>query len=197
MSLKDKIQKETKVLQERLKVANVWALPRINKIVVNAGLGRAVASSAKPEDVVKRVSEELARITGQKPVVTRAKKAIASFKTRIGMPIGLKVTLHGSKMYDFLERFVKVALPRTRDFRGIKESAVDTNGNLNVGIKDHTVFSEASADVAHSFGLEFTTSVLNSNRLKSLEFFKTIGFPFEGLPQERKARLAGKPQPRP
>ncbi len=177
--LKDKIQKETKGLQERLNIANVWALPRISQVVVNVGLGRAVSASAKPEDIIKMVSEEVARLTGQKPVATQAKKAIASFKTRLGMPIGVKVTLHGPKMYDFLERFVRTALPRTRDFRGLKESCVDTNGNLNVGIKDHTVFPESSADAAHSFGLEFTVVVLNSNHAKSLEFFKTLGFPFE------------------
>ena len=177
--LKDKIKKEAKGLQERLKIANVWALPRINKIVVNVGLGRAVVASAKPEDVIKRVSDELGRITGQKPVVTQAKKAIASFKTRIGMRIGLKVTLHGPKMYDFLEGLIKVALPRTRDFRGVKESSVDAGGNLNVGIKDHTVFPEASADAANSFSLEFTVTVFNSDRANSLEFFRTLGFPFE------------------
>ena len=170
--LKDKIQKENKVLQERLKVANVWALPRISKVVVNVGLGRVVVASAKPDDIIKKVSEELSLITGQKPVVTKAKKAIASFKTRIDMPIGVKVTLHGSKMYDFLEKFVRTALPRTRDFRGIKESCVDSNGNFNVGIKDHTVFAEATADAAHSFGFEFTATILNSNRMNSLEFLR-------------------------
>ncbi|MDP3800347.1 MAG: 50S ribosomal protein L5 [bacterium] len=179
IGLKDKIQKETKVLQERLKTANIWALPRITKVVVNVGLGRVVVASAKPEDIIKRVSEEISRITGQKPVATEAKKAIASFKTRLGMSLGVKVTLHGSKMYDFLEKFVRTALPRTRDFRGMKESCVDSHGNLNVGLKDHTVFAEASADAAHSFGFQFTVKVLNSNKEKSLEFFKLLGFPFE------------------
>ncbi len=179
MSLKDKIRKETKGLRARLNLANVLALPRIDKVVVNVGLGRVTVASAQPEEIIKRVSEELARITGQKPITTQAKKAIASFKTRMGMPIGLKVTLHGSKMYDFLERFIKMALPRTRDFRGLKASSVDASGNLNVGIKDHTVFPEASADVAHAFGLEFTASVAGSDRQKSLVFFKTLGFPFE------------------
>ncbi len=175
----DRIYKENKILKERLNAANSWALPRIIKVVVNVGVGRAVVASAKPEDIIKRVSEEVSRITGQRPVVTKAKKAIASFKTRIDMPIGVKVTLHGSKMYDFLEKFIRTALPRTRDFRGIKESCVDSNGNLNVGIKDHTVFSEDTADASHSFGLEFTATVLNSNKEKGLEFFKSLGFPFE------------------
>lgn len=177
--LKDKIQKDSKILKEKLNLSNVWALPRLEKIVVNVGIGRAVTASAKPEDVVKKISDELILITGQKPVVTKAKKAIASFKTRIGLPIGIKVTLHGRRMYDFLERFVRVALPRTRDFRGLKMTLVDAHGNLNVGLKDHTVFPEASADAAHSFGFEFTVRVLNSDHEKSLEFFKALGFPFE------------------
>lgn len=195
-NLKEKINSSLNSIQNQLGAANVWAVPRLEKVVVNAGLGRAVTSSAKAEDVLKKVANELAVITGQKPIETKAKKAIASFKTRLGMTIGLKVTLHGQKMYDFLDRFIKIALPRTRDFRGLKESAIDKNGNLNIGIKDHTIFPEASADAAHTFGFEFTAVVRGSNHKNSLEFFKLLGFPFEGLPQERKARLAGKPQPR-
>ena len=156
IALKEKINKETKNLQKLLGAENVFAIPRINRVVINVGLGRAVVSSPKPEDVIKKVSEEIAAISGQKPVETLAKKAISSYKTRIGMAIGIKVTLHGGKMYNFLDRFVKIALPRTRDFRGLNESCVDEAGNLNIGLKDHTVFPEASADAAHTFGFEFT-----------------------------------------
>lgn len=176
--LKEKINKETKNIQKLLGAENVFAIPRLNRVVINVGLGRAVVSSAKPEDIIKRISSEIAAISGQKPVGTLAKKAISSFKTRIGMTIGIKVTLHGEKMYDFLDRFVKIALPRTRDFRGLNESCVDDAGNLNIGIKDHTVFPEASADAAHTFGFEFTVVVNGSDRKKSLEFFKALGFPF-------------------
>ncbi|MBI2454213.1 MAG: 50S ribosomal protein L5 [Parcubacteria group bacterium] len=179
INLKEKISKDLKNIQIQLGAANIWAVPRLEKVVVNAGLGRAMAASAKSDDVLNKVSGELAAITGQKPVATKAKKAIASFKTRVGMPIGLKVTLHGQNMHDFLDRFIKIALPRTRDFRGLKESSVDKNGNLNVGIKDHTIFPEASADAAHTFSFEFTAVVNGSNRKKSLEFFKLLGFPFE------------------
>ncbi|MEK7174941.1 MAG: 50S ribosomal protein L5 [Patescibacteria group bacterium] len=196
INLKEKISKDLKNIQARLGAVNVWAVPRLEKVAVNVGLGRALGASVKAEDFLKKISGELAAITGQRPIETKAKKAIASFKTRVGMPLGLKVTLHGQKMYDFLDRFIRIALPRTRDFRGLKESCVDKNGNLSVGIKDHTIFPEASADAAHTFGFEFTAVVKGSNRGRSLEFFKLLGFPFEGLPQERKARLAGKPQPR-
>jgi large subunit ribosomal protein L5 len=186
IALKEKINKETKNIQKMLGADNVFAIPRINRVVVNVGLGRAVVSSPKPDDVIKKVAEEISAISGQKPVQTLAKKAIASYKTRIGMPIGIKVTLHGDKMYDFLDRFVKIALPRTRDFRGLNESCVDDAGNLNVGIKDHTVFPEASADAAHTFGFEFTVVMTGSNRKKSLEFFKALGFPFRKDTNEKK-----------
>jgi len=179
--LKEKINKETKNLRKLVNVDNVFAIPRLNRIVVNVGLGRAVVSSSKPEEIIKKVSDEIAAISGQKPVETLAKKAISSFKTRTGMAIGLKVTLHGGKMFDFLDRFVKIALPRTRDFRGLSESCVDEAGNLNIGVKDHTVFPEASADAAHTFGFEFTVVIDGSNKEKSLKFFKALGFPFKKI----------------
>ncbi len=166
-------------LRAKFNLANVWAAPRLWGVVVNAGLGRMVVQSGKPEDVIKRLSQELAVITGQKPVPTKAKKAIAAFKTRQGMTLGLKVTLHGQRMYDFLDRVINTALPRTRDFRGLSESCVDGEGNLNVGIKDHTVFPEASADAAHTFGLQLTAVVKGSNKERSLEFFKLMGFPLK------------------
>lgn len=175
--IKDKVF--AKELQSSLKVDNVLALPKIKSVVVNVGLGRAVVQAAKPEDIIKKVSAEITAITGQKPVVTTAKKAIASFKTRIDMPLGLKVTLHGAKMYDFLARVVDVALPRTRDFRGLDEKNVDKNGNLNVGIKDHTIFPEATADASHTFGFEFSVVISDSNKSKSLEFLRKLGFPLK------------------
>lgn len=180
MNLKEYLQKQgNKQLQERLGIKNVWALPRLNKVVVNVGIGRLVAASAKADDLVKRIAEELTRIAGQKPIVTKAKKSIASFKIREGMPLGLKVTLHGDKMYDFLARVIKIALPRTRDFRGLDESNVDRCGNLTVGIKDHTVFPEASADALHSFGLEFTAVVKTKEWIQAVEFFRVLGFPLK------------------
>lgn len=180
-SIREKIKDKVfiKELQTTLKVSNVLALPTIRRVVVNVGLGRAVVQSAKPNDVIKKVSAEIIAITGQKPVITKAKKDIASFKTRIGMPLGVKVTLHGHKMYDFLEKAVNVAFPRTRDFRGIDETKVDANGNFNMGIKDHTIFSEATADASHTFGFEFTAVISGSDKNKSLEFLKKLGFPIK------------------
>lgn len=178
IGLKEKINKESKNIQKLIGVDNVFAIPRLDRVVINIGLGRVVVTAAKPEEIIKRISDEIGVISGQKPVTTLAKKAIASFKTRKGMVIGLKVTLHGHKMYDFLDRFVKMALPRTRDFRGLNESSIDESGNLNIGIKDHTVFPEASADAAHTFGFEFTAVVSGSNKEKSLVFLKALGFPF-------------------
>ena len=180
-SLREKIKDKVfiKELKSSLKVGNVLALPKIRGVVINVGLGRAVVQSAKPEDVFKKVSAEITAITGQKPVVTKAKKAIASFKTRIGMPVGVKVTLHGQKMYDFLEKAVNVAFPRTRDFRGLDETKVDANGNFNMGIKDHTIFPEAAADASHTFGFEFTAVISGSDKNKSLEFLRKLGFPLK------------------
>lgn len=167
-------------MQKSIGISNIWALPRIKTVVVNAGIGRLTVQSAKPEDVVKRISSELAAITGQKPITTKAKKSIASFKTREGMPIGLKITLHGQRMYDFLERFINIALPRTRDFRGIGKDCVDKDGNLNIGVRDHTVFPESSSDAAHTFGFQFTVVMASPGRKESLEFFRALGLPFKG-----------------
>lgn len=179
-SLKEKVKKGVlKTAKKQAGPNSAWAWPRLKGVVINVGVGRLVAQSAKPEDIISRIAGELSAITGQKPVVTKAKKAIASFKTRTGMPIGLKVTLHGDKMFDFLEKFINVASPRTRDFQGISESCVDRNGNLNIGLKDHTIFPETAADAAHTFSLEFSVIVESKSRADSLEFFKALGIPFK------------------
>ncbi len=182
-TFKEKINDKTfiKEFQGDFGIGNRMALPKIKSVVVNVGIGRIVTQNAKPEELIKKISAELAAITGQKPVETKAKKAIASFKTRMGMTLGIKVTLHGQKMYDFLDRAINMAFPRTRDFRGLNNSGVDEAGNLTIGIKDHTVFPEATADAAHTFSFEFTTVVSGSDRKKSLEFFKRLGFPLRAL----------------
>lgn len=182
-TLKERINDKAfiKELQGCLGVSHKMALPKIKSVVVNAGIGRMITQNAKPEDLVKKISAELAAITGQKPIETKAKKAIASFKTRIGMTLGLKTTLHGQKMYDFLDKAVNVAFPRTRDFRGLNSNGIDEAGNLTIGVKDHTVFPEATADAAHTFSFEFTTVMASSDRKKSLEFFKRLGFPLRSV----------------
>ncbi len=118
--------------------ANVMAVPRVEKIVVNMGLGEAIQNIK----ILDTAGAELSAITGQKPVITRARKAIASFKLRKGMPIGLMVTLRGTRMYEFLDRFVNIALPRVRDFRGVSPRAFDGHGNYTIGLRDQFVFPE-------------------------------------------------------
>ena len=129
-------------LIEKFKYANPMSIPRLEKIVVNVGVGEAVGDSKK----IASVCDDLAAITGQKPVVTRAKKSIANFKLREGMPIGAKVTLRRARMYEFLDRLVTVALPRVRDFRGLPPSSFDGKGNYAMGLKEQIVFPEIDYD---------------------------------------------------
>lgn len=129
-------------LQEKFGYSNPMEIPRIEKIVLNIGVGEAVQDSKKIDGAV----QDLARITGQKPVVTRAKKSIAGFKLREGMPIGVKVTLRQDRMYEFLDRLVNIALPRVRDFRGLSGKAFDGRGNYAMGLKEQIVFPEVDYD---------------------------------------------------
>jgi large subunit ribosomal protein L5 len=167
-------------LQKELGASNVYQVPRLLKIVVNIGLGDA-AQNAKLLDAGV---EELTAITGQKAVITRAKKSIASFKIRQGMPIGVKVTLHGERMYDFANKVLGIALPRVRDFQGLKDSGFDGRGNYNIGLTDQLVFPEIHYDkVAQLRGMNITlvTSATNDRDAKLL--MEQMGFPF----QKRKA----------
>ena len=127
---------------EQFGYENAMAVPRLEKIVVNMGVGEAVADSKK----VKAAAEEIAMITGQRPIITRAKKSVATFKLREGMPIGCKVTLRRNRMYEFLDRLVTVALPRVRDFRGIPNKSFDGRGNFAMGLKEQIVFPEIDYD---------------------------------------------------
>jgi large subunit ribosomal protein L5 len=129
-------------VMEQFGLTNVLAAPRLDKIVLNMGVGEGVSDSKKVTSAV----EELTKIAGQQPVVTRAKKSIATFKLREGMPVGCKVTLRGKRMYEFLDRLVTIALPRVRDFRGVSEKSFDGNGNYSMGIKEQIVFPEIDYD---------------------------------------------------
>lgn len=154
---------------------NILAMPRLVKITVNTGVGRI--RDAKPREEIVR---DFALIVGQKPVPTVAKKAIASFKTREGMVIGYKATLRGRRMRDFFDRLIHIALPRTRDFRGIKEEALDERGNLTIGISEHIVFPEV--DTEHSFtpfGFEISMTTTAKTREEALAFFRSLGVPFQ------------------
>lgn len=149
---------------------------RIEKVVINIGLGRAL----KDEKFMEIALRDLALITGQKPKTTLAKKSIANFKTRKGQVVGAVVTLRGKRMRDFLSRLINIALPRTRDFRGINLKSLDENGNLTIGIKEHIVFPEISGEeIRNIFGFEITVVVRAKNRDEAIKLYKTLGFPIK------------------
>ena len=161
-------------LQKEFSLKNAMAVPRIEKVTINSGIGKYL----KDDKVLADIERDLARISGQKPVRTKAKKAIASFKTRLGMEIGFKITLRGKRMWDFLERFVGIALPRTRDFRGIAAKTVDRDGNISIGIKEHIVFPETSGDdVKTIFGFQVVVTTNAKKREQGLRLFQLLGFP--------------------
>ena len=163
-------------LQKELGIKNILALPNLQKVVVNVGLGRAL----KDEKFLEIALRDLGLITGQKPKITLAKKSIANFKTREGAPIGAMVTLRGKRMYDFISRLINIALPRTRDFRGIGAKSLDKNNNLTIGIKEHIVFSEVSGEeVKNIFGFEITLVVKAKNKTEAIALYKALGFPIK------------------
>src|SRR5215204_4040331 len=174
--LKDKYKKEiSPALAKEFDIKNPMAIPKIEKIVVNMGLGEA-SSNAKILDVA---TEELRAITGQKPVITKAKKSIAAFKLREGMNIGAMVTLRGDRMYEFLDRFVSLALPRVRDFRGVSPKAFDGRGNYTVGLKDQLIFPEidfGKIDKARGMNVCIVTSANTDEEARSL--LRHLGMPF-------------------
>jgi len=162
-------------LTKQFGYANIMAVPKLMKINVNMGLGEAIAN-AKILDVA---AEELAAITGQRPIVTKAKKSIAAFKLRQGMPIGLTVTLRGDRMYEFLDRVISIALPRVRDFRGVSDRAFDGRGNYTLGLKDQLIFPEidyGKVDKARGMNVTVVTSAKSDN--EAYELLKALGMPF-------------------
>ncbi|MDO8742994.1 MAG: 50S ribosomal protein L5 [Candidatus Azambacteria bacterium] len=164
------------ILQKALGIKNVSALPRIEKIVVNIGLGRTLSD----EKFLEIALRDLALITGQKLKTTLAKKSIANFKTREGMVIGAVATLRGQKMRDFISRLINVALPRTRDFRGLDIKSLDKNGNLTIGVKEHIVFPEIkSEEVRNIFGFEITIVVKSKNKEEAEALYRAWGFPIK------------------
>lgn len=162
-------------LIERLKYKNIMEVPRIDKIVINTGV-----STAKEDiKVLDEAVGELATITGQKPIVTRAKKSISNFKLRQGMPIGCKVTLHGAVMYEFLDRLINVVLPRVRDFRGVSRDGFDGQGNYNLGIQEHIIFPEINIDkVGKIKGMNVSIITTAKSRDEAYELLSLFGMPF-------------------
>ncbi len=174
--LKDKYLNEVVPgLQEKFNYKNVMAIPKLDKIVVNIGLGEAVQN---PKALDAAVSD-LTLITGQKPVVTKAKKSIAGFKVREGMPIGVKVTLRGERMYEFADRLLNVALPRVRDFRGVSPKSFDGRGNYSLGIKEQLIFPEIEYDKIDKVrGLEVVFATTAKTDEEGRELLKLLGMPF-------------------
>ncbi|MCM3728577.1 MULTISPECIES: 50S ribosomal protein L5 [Neobacillus] len=175
--LKEKFVKEvTPALMSKFNYKSVMEVPKLEKIVINMGVGDAVANAKALDNAV----EELATITGQKPVVTRAKKSIAGFRLREGMPIGAKVTLRGERMYEFLDKLVSVSLPRVRDFRGISKKAFDGRGNYTLGIKEQLIFPEIDYDkVSKVRGMDIVIVTTANTDEESRELLTQFGMPFQ------------------
>ena len=164
-------------IMEEFKYGNVMQVPKLEKIVINMGLGSAVQDIK----VIDHAVRDMTTITGQKPVVTRARKSIASFKLRAGMPIGCMVTLRGQRMYEFFDRLVNYSLPRIRDFRGISEKSFDGRGNYTMGLREQIIFPEIEydkVDKIRGMNITITTTATNDNEARAL--LKNLGVPFRG-----------------
>lgn len=168
--------KISKELYKELGLSNVMAIPRIEKVTLNMGVGEAV----RDKKILDHAKSDMQALSGQKPLVTKAKKSIAGFKVREGWPIGCKVTLRGERMYDFLTRLVNVVLPRVRDFRGLNPKSFDGNGNYSFGIKEQIVFPEISFDKIDVIrGLDIVISTSASDNTSALALLKQFNFPFK------------------
>ena len=174
--LKEKYQKEViPALQKEFGYKNVMAVPKIHKVVVNMGLGEATANAK----IIDTGADEVARITGQKPVTRRAKKSIAAFKVRKGMPIGTMVTLRGERMWEFLDRLMSIALPRVRDFKGVSPRGFDGRGNFTLGLRDQLLFPEIDymkVDKARGMNVSVVTTARTDEEARKLLQF--VGMPF-------------------
>ena len=183
-TVKQKEKKAFSTLKAKYGYKNVMAAPRLKKVVVSVGTGSGIK---RDKDRNKFVMDRLAKITGQKPATRGAKKSIASFKVRQGDPIGVMVTLRGARMYAFLEKLINVALPRTKDFRGISRKVVDNIGNLTLGIKEHTIFPEtADEDIKDVFGLSITIVSTAKTQKEGFAFYELLGVPFKKEEETKK-----------
>lgn len=174
--LKEKYANEVKsALMEKFQYKSPMQIPSLNKIVINMGLGDAKDNSK----ILKSAVNELAIISGQKPIVTKAKKSIANFKLREQMNVGSKVTLRGERMYEFLDRFISIALPRVRDFRGVNANSFDGRGNFSIGVKEQLIFSEINYDEVDTVrGMDITFVTTAKTDEEARELLKLIGIPF-------------------
>ena len=174
--LNEKYRKDVvPVLKKEFGIDNAMAVPKIEKVVLNMGVGEAITNVK----IVEAAAEELTKIAGQRAVITKARKSIATFKLRAGMPIGCRVTLRGERMYDFLDRLLNIALPRVRDFRGVPTRSFDGRGNYTLGIKDHLVFPEidpGKVDKSKGLNVTIVTTAGSDDRAKVL--LRELGMPF-------------------
>jgi large subunit ribosomal protein L5 len=181
MSSKPRLQEQYNktvipALQKEFGIKNPMAVPKIEKVVLNTGIGRML----KDDKAVAKAEKDLAILSGQKPVARKAKKSISSFKVREGMTVGLSVTLRGKRMYDFIDRLISIALPMSKDFRGIELKNIDAGGNLNLGIKEHNIFPEITYETLKDiFGLQVTVTTTARNKEKGIALFKLMGFPLK------------------
>ncbi|MGB9691526.1 MAG: 50S ribosomal protein L5 [Candidatus Sumerlaeaceae bacterium] len=175
-SLKRKYREEIiPAMVKRFAYKNVMQVPRIEKVVVNMGVGEA----SRDPKLLEAAMRDLALITGQKPKLARAKKSISAFKIRTGMPVGCFVTLRGNRMYEFLERLIRISIPRIRDFRGLPTRSFDGRGNHSMGVREHTIFMELDINkVTTVLGMNITTVTTAKNDEEALELLRLFGFPF-------------------
>ena len=163
-------------LMKEFSITNIQAVPKLLKVTLNVGIGKAQGD----KKVIEAVTNTLSRISGQKPIQTKAKKSISNFKLREGMVVGVKVTLRGDRMYAFLDKLINITMPRVRDFQGIKRTAVDADGSLNIGFKEHLVFPEIQTDsIEHVHGLEVALSTTAKTRAQGMRLFELFGIPFK------------------
>jgi len=183
ISLKEKYNKEViPAMKEKFGYKNVMIVPKVEKVVINSGIGRLVAGKTGDDlkKSLKAILDDLSQIAGQKAVLTKAKQSISAFKLREGMPVGAKVVLRGGKMNDFLERLVHIAFPRVRDFRGIDLKSFDEKGNLTVAFREHTVFPEISPEKTRIvFGFEITVVTTAKSKEEGIELLRLMGFPLK------------------
>lgn len=176
-TVKQKEKKAYTTLKAKYGYKSSMAAPHLVKVVIATGTGTGIK---KDKDRNKFIMDRLAKITGQKPATRGAKKSIATFKIRLGDPIGVMVTLRGARMYGFLDKLINVAIPRTKDFRGIERKVVDNIGNMTYGIKEHTIFPETGdEDIKDIFGLAITIVTTAKSKAEATDFFEMIGVPFK------------------
>ena len=175
--LAEKYESEIRVkLKEKFSLKNIFEVPKLDKIVINIGVGEAVSDSK----IINKAIEDLSLISGQKPVITKAKKSIAGFKLRKGLNIGCKVTLRKKRMFEFLDRLIFIALPRVRDFKGLSKKSFDGNGNYSIGIKEQIIFPEIDYDKVDKIrGMDITITTTTTNQDHAYELLKSFNLPFK------------------